>query len=113
MFVSFGLWNIVNNNCNLVYVLFIVKMIGKIFLIFFILFIMNIKINGIIKFKIGSVNVEYFVIFNVVMFLFKLNVLIILIGKLIVLKVFVVLLVIKYNIVVFNGLNLSWINNIV
>ncbi len=60
MSASSGPWNIVNNNVNPVYVPLTVKMTGKISLIpFFIPSTMNTKTNGIIKFKIGSVNAEY------------------------------------------------------
>ena len=66
MSASSGPWNIVNNNCNPVYVPLTVKMTGKISLIPFMPSITNTKTNGIIKFKIGSVNAEYLATSNVV-----------------------------------------------
>ncbi len=56
-------------------------MTGKISLIPFIPSTMNTKTNGIIKFKIGSVNAEYLATSNVVTPPLKLNVSIILTGK--------------------------------
>ncbi len=58
MSASSGPWNIVNNNCNPVYVPLTVKMTSKI-QIPFIPSTMNTKTNGIIKFKIGVLNAEY------------------------------------------------------
>ncbi|CAA3841750.1 Uncharacterised protein [Staphylococcus aureus] len=104
---SSGPWNIVNNNCNPVYVPLTVKMTGKISLIPFIPSTMNTKTNGIIKFKIGSVNAEYLATSNVVTPPLKLNVSIILTGKPIAPKAPAAPLAIKHNIAAFNGSNPS------
>lgn len=88
----------------------IIKIVGNVFLIFLKLLIIKISKNGIMKFMIVNVKVVDWEIFNIEIFLGNFNVFIIFIGILIVLKVLDVVFVIKYNIVVFNGLNFNCVN---
>lgn len=88
----------------------IIRIEGKVFLIFLKLFMIKISKKGIKKLIIVKVNVDVCEIFIVFIWLGKLSVFIILIGILIVLNVLDVVLVIKYNIVVCNGLKLSCVN---